>query len=480
MRKFKGTAIHWFRRDLRLCDNPALLAACEFESVVPLFIWDFDSSWENPLGAASKWWIHNSLQALDAQLKSQGSRLIIKTGDPATVLTQLILETKAEALFFNRLYDPKTRAYDKKLTENLKHKVKRLENFDCYLLMDPGKILKKDRRPYIIYTAFFNAIMRNFKNRQICPKAKLPLISAIALRSASLEELKLDPKKMWAKGLKKRWKPGELQAQEIMQEFIDKNVVSYLEQRNIPAQMGTSSLSPYLHFGEISPATVVNYLEDKSGSHYPSPSGYQFLKELFWRDFSHYLLFHYPKLESESLRKDFSNFPWHQNDKLEKSWQKGLTGYPIVDAGMRQLWSSGWMHNRVRMIAASFLVKDLLLSWQQGAKWFWDTLVDANLANNTQGWQWTAGCGADAAPYFRIFNPTLQGKKFDPDGVYIKTWCPELANLPNKWIHEPWMASPEVLKESGVIMGKNYPYPVIDHGIARSRALSAYFSLKNK
>ena len=476
MRKYKGSAIHWLRRDLRLSDNPALIAACEYESVIPVFIWD--SSWQPPLGAASKWWLHRSLQALDAQLKKQGSRLIIQMGDPLTVLSQLALETKADAVFFNRLYDPKTVSYDQQLLHQLEKRIKRVESFDSYLLTDPEKILKKDGTPYVVYTAFLNAIMSTFRNRRLFPKAKLPKLSKAHPHSVSLEDLKLEPQIPWAGGFAEKWKPGELPAQKIMQEFVDERADFYLEKRNIPSETGTSTLSPHLHFGEISPATIVACLEEKFGDHHPSSGGYQFLKELFWRDFSHYLLFHHPRLESEPLRQEFSRFPWQKNDVLEKFWQKGLTGYPIIDAGMRELWHCGWMHNRVRMIAASFLVKDLLLPWQQGAKWFWDTLVDANLANNTQGWQWTAGCGADAAPYFRIFNPTLQSQKFDPNGSYIKTWCPELASLPNKWIHAPWMAPPEILRNAGVELGKNYPYPIVDHKIARTRALAAYSSLK--
>jgi deoxyribodipyrimidine photo-lyase len=294
--------------------------------------------------------------------------------------------------------------------------------------------------------------------------------------SASVDSLDLLPQIKWDAGLQETWQPGEHGANQRLKVFASSRVHLYEIGRNEPAKSLVSMLSPHLHFGEISPAQVVEAIRKSARGR--SAGGSIFIKEIGWREFAHYLLFHFPHTSDKSLRSEFDRMQWHSNTNLLKAWQRGHTGFPIVDAGMRELWHTGWMHNRVRMITASFLVKDLLQPWQEGAHWFWDTLVDADLANNTLGWQWTAGCGADAAPFFRVFNPTLQGQKFDPEGAYVRRWIPELAKLPSRWIHNPWEAPEEVLAAAGVTLGKHYPGPVVEHAVARQRALAAYGEIR--
>ncbi len=475
MNRKKGIAIHWFRRDLRLTDNPALAEACSYEWVVPIFIWDPNSSWERALGRASAWWLNQSLHALSAQLQQSDRQLIIAVGNPVDILGDMVRASKAEAVFWNRLYEPKTLRYDASLRNRLSRQVKHVGIFDSYLLVEPDQALKKDGTPYRVYTAFYNTIRKIIKTHSLCPKAILPPLPPGNYPSAPVDTLNLVPLKSWTEGLAALWYPGEEHAQRVLKDFVQNHSAHYKIQRDLPYEEGTSRLSPFLHFGEISVASIFHRVASLQGAQ-KSP----FLKELIWREFSHHLLVHFPNMEVEPLNKSFEQFPWQQNESLFKAWTQGRTGYPIVDAGMRQLWKTGWMHNRVRMIVASFLVKDLLIPWQRGADWFWDTLVDANLANNTQNWQWVAGCGADAAPYFRIFNPILQGEKFDPEGLYVKTWCPELSKLPKKWVHKPW-AVPEIkLPEFGILLGKTYPFPIVDHVRARLRALLAYDRIRKK
>ncbi len=296
-------------------------------------------------------------------------------------------------------------------------------------------------------------------------------------KSVPIAELGLEPKIDWASGMRQAWKPGQAGALARLEGFLDRAIVGYRDNRDQPASDGTSALSPYLHFGEISPRTVFHSVRKKVGL--PLPTGAEvFLKEVFWREFAYHLLYHFPATTDQPLRHEFAVFQWREDPKALRAWQKGQTGYPLVDAGMRQLWAAGWMHNRVRMVVASFLVKHLLLPWQAGTRWFWDTLVDADLASNTLGWQWTAGCGADAAPYFRIFNPVSQGEKFDAEADYIRQWVPELSRLPNAWIHKPWQAPPILLAEAGVKLGGTYPKPIVDHGDARTRALNALTTMR--
>ncbi len=478
MAKKSGTAIVWFRRDLRLLDNPAMQEAAEYELVIPLYIHTPSAAWLPKVGEASQWWLHESLAALGIELKALGSGLIFESGDPLTVLSRLVREYDVKAVFWNKLYEPSIYDYDKKLFLQLKEQNVMPWAFASYLLVEPSSMLKKDATPYVVYTAFFNAAMRTFADPKAVERPEIRPLPKKTLSGQSLEQLQIKPKLSWIEGLASAWQPGERHALASLERFLDEGLSNYLDGRNVPGIVGTSRLSPYLHFGEISPARVLNAIYRHP--HKATTSEQQYVKEIFWREFALYLLFHFPKTESEPLRPEFLNFPWAEASDLLRLWQKGLTGFPIVDAGMRELWQTGWMHNRVRMIVASFLVKDLLIPWQTGAAWFWDTLVDASLPNNTLGWQWTAGCGADAAPYFRIFNPVLQGEKFDPTGAYIRHWCPELAKLPNKWIHKPWQAGPMDLKSAGVQLGRDYPEPMIDHGYARERALAAYQQCRGK
>ena len=441
--------IVWFRLDLRLADNPALTAAVKRGgAVLPVFIYAPEEEAPWPPGAASRWWLHQSLHALDGQLRELGSRLVIRRGPTLRALAALLKETSATAVFWNRRYEPAVLARDATVTAALHHQGVTVETFNAALLHEPWTIRNQSGKPFQVFTPFW-------KNCLTLPGPSEPLRAPKHLatpprwpKSLALEELELEPKINWAEGLRAAWQPGERGASANLKQFLVESFDHYATQRNRPDLSGTSRLSPHLHFGEIGPRQI-------------------------W-----HALFHFPDTPTEPLRPNFKKFPWRKETAWLRAWQRGHTGYPIVDAGMRQLWSTGWMHNRVRMIVASFLVKDLLLPWQEGARWFWDTLVDADLAQNTLGWQWVAGCGADAAPYFRIFNPVSQGEKFDPHGAYVRRWCPELAKLPDKWVHAPANAPDDVLKQAGLELGGNYPAPLVSHTIAREVALEAFAKLK--
>jgi deoxyribodipyrimidine photo-lyase len=473
------TAIVWFRIDLRLADNPALEAAMKSGAeIAPVFVWapDEEAPWEP--GAASNWWLHHSLASLDKRLKEAGSRLIIRRGPSLTTLRELAKETGATAVFWNRRYEPAVIARDQKIKEALRADGLEAESFNGALLHEPWKIANQSGKPFQVFTPYWRHCLAQADPakpiaapRQIPAPKKWP-------KSEALDELKLLPTIDWASGFREAWQPGEDGAAKNLKHFLGKGLEDYTAERNVPSVRGTSRLSPHLHFGEISPRQVweaVRKTREESDGGWKNA---QYLAEIGWREFAHHLIFHFPKTPTEPLRENFREFPWRKDAKALKAWQRGLTGYPIVDAGMRELWAAGWMHNRVRMIVASFLVKDLLITWTEGARWFWDTLVDADLAQNTLGWQWTAGCGADAAPYFRIFNPVSQGEKFDPAGAYVRRWCPELAKVPDKWIHQPWTAPTSVLAEAGVRLGREYPACIISHSIARDAALEAFARVK--
>jgi deoxyribodipyrimidine photo-lyase len=356
-----------------------------------------------------------------------------------------------------------------------------VESFNAALWHEPWTILNKSGKPFQVFTPFWRHCLA-----QSDPPAPLPAPRRLAVpmkwpKSLALEELGLEPRINWAEGLRAAWQPGEAGAAGNLKKFLTSAFADYSEQRNRPDLVGTSQLSPHLHFGEISPQQIwhgLTSLAEKRNLPAADWRGSQFVAEIGWREFAHHLLYHFPHTPTEPLRPDFTKFPWRKNAAWLKAWQHGRTGYPLVDAGMRELWTTGWMHNRVRMIVASFLVKDLLLDWREGARWFWDTLVDADLASNTLGWQWVAGCGADAAPFFRVFNPTAQGEKFDPHGDYVRRWCPELAKLPTEWIHQPDQAPSEVLKVAGVKLGRDYPEPIVSHAIAREVALEAFAQIR--
>jgi deoxyribodipyrimidine photo-lyase len=471
-------ALVWFRHDLRLDDNPALWAAIDRGGpVIPVFIGAPEEEGAWPPGAASRWWLHQSLGRLDGDLRAVGTRLIIRQGASLDQLQQLIDETGAEAIFWNRRYEPAAITRDTTVKQVLRTRKLVAESFNGNLLFEPWEIATREGKPFQVFTAFWRAALSR-------PSPAEPRTAPSRLAaperwpdSLPLEELGLEPRIDWAAGFRETWQPGAAGAEQRLQRFLDEAAQKYKFARDYPAEPGTSSLSPHLHFGEISPRRIWHDVQSwlavarRAGT---AEHGETFLKELGWREFAHHLLFHFPHTAEQPLRNRFDHFPHDDNQQLLAAWQKGRTGYPIVDAGMRELWHTGWMHNRVRMIVASFLVKDLLASWSSGAKWFWDTLVDADLANNTLGWQWTAGCGADAAPFFRIFNPVTQSQKFDPRGVYLRRWLPKLAALPDKWLHQPWEAPPDILQRAGIALGTTYPLPLVDHAAARQRALDAF------
>lgn len=468
------------RLDLRLADNPALnLAAQTNDSVVPVYIWDPEEAAQWRPGGATMWWLHQSLDEFDRSLQTIGSRLIIRSGKSLEVLRGLIAQTGANSVFWNRRYDPHAIANDTAVKAALKASGIKVETFNSNLLHEPAKIYTQQGGPFKVFTPFWNNLSSVLEPPLPAPHPRTMHFPEKEIDTMPLKQLKLEPSIDWAAGFREYWKPGEAGAKEKLKQFLHAAIFRYATGRDRPDQRGVSMLSPHMHFGEISPRQIwhaVQVLQISDAAARKSAEIY--LKELGWREFAHHVLYHFPDTCDNPLREQFANFPWSEDPDKLRRWQKGQTGYPIVDAGMRQLWQTGWMHNRVRMIVASFLTKDLLISWHHGAKWFWDTLVDADLASNTLGWQWAGGCGADAAPYFRIFNPVLQGEKFDPEGDYVKRWVPELSKMPAKWIHQPWACPAEILSCANVKLGQNYPMPIIDHSLARKRALEALAQTK--
>lgn len=478
----ENPAIIWFRKDLRLSDNPALAAAIESKSpIIPIFIWAPEEEKPWMPGEASQWWLHHSLLDLDNELKKLGSKLYCFKGKSLEVLEQIIKETGADKVFWNRRYEKYIIERDSKIKSKLNEAKIEAKSFNASLLKEPWEIQNQQGKAYKVYTPF----SKNFYHLaeeppQLAPKPK-QINSNIELSShLSVEDLDLLPKLNWIDNLAQAWKPGSSNVGKALKAFVKNKHNDYSEARDRPDLNGISRLSPYLHFGEISPKEIWHeVIKSKGAKNLVQKKNLDvFLKQIIWREFGYHLIYHFPETHSEPLNEKFKNFAWLKSKKNLEAWQKGLTGYPIVDAGMRELWHTGWMHNRVRMIVGSFLVKDLLISWSEGAKWFWDTLVDADLANNSLGWQWIGGCGADAAPYFRVFNPILQSIKFDPEGKYIRKWVPELKDLPNEWLHKPFEASPEILSKANISLGKDYPLPLIDHKFARDRALATLNKLK--
>lgn len=442
-------ALVWFRLDLRLSDNPALHAAADRgHKVLPLFIWAPEEEEDWPPGAASRWWIHHSLQSLSADLEHRGSGLVLRRGPTLDAIRKILKESGARAVFWNRRVEPALRLRDIGIKKELEADGILVETFHSSVLHDPETIRNSKGEPFRVFTHFWKACT------PLEPLLEQSEPSIDWLKdlpgSLPLESLRLEPSIDWAEGLRDRWQPGESGAQKLLKRFLKNGIDVYSESRDYPAIEGTSRLSPHLHFGEISPRR----LADSCAIHRVASSR-EFVRQLGWREFAHHMLYHFPHTASEPLRSRFARFPWRKDVQGFERWQRGSTGFAMVDAGMRQLWATGWMHNRARMIAGSFLVKDLMLHWKVGARWFWDTLVDADLANNTLGWQWVAGCGADAAPYFRIFNPDKQSEKFDPDREYVRRWLPE------------WETS-------------RYPAPIVDHRLARERALEAFASIRTR
>lgn len=434
-------SIVWFDLDLRLADNPALQRALAGGGpVIPVFIHapEEESPWSP--GAASRWWLHQSLVSLSRSLAECGSRLIVRRGPSAAAFAELATETGALSVFWNRRYEPAALVRQRAVEQTLS--ARGIDALSCAgnVLFEPGAVLNTSGKPFQVFTPFWRACLAE---RSPAEPTRAPTHLPAPERwsdSLSIDALELEPEVDWAGGLRETWRPGERAAVDRLASFLDSGVDRYATERDRPDRAGTSRLSPHLHFGEISARQIWHQCGSVSGQAY--------LRQLAWREFSYHTLFHFPRTQDEPLRPEFRAFPWRMDAGALRAWTRGRTGYPIVDAGMREMWHTGWMHNRVRMVAASFLVKHLMIPWVEGARWFWDTLVDADLANNTMGWQWSAGCGADAAPYFRIFNPALQAAKFDPDGSYVRLWV------------------------------KDQVPPIVDHRKARERALAGYGEMK--
>jgi len=465
-----------FDQALRLQDNPALYHAAKQGEIVAAFVYDPEVQW--PLGGASKWWLHHSLAALKADLAAQGITLILRRGDWLQSMLQLVKESAVSTVFWNRCYEPHNISKYKTLKSKLAENNIQTNSYNGSLLFEPWTVLNQQDHYFKVFTPFWNCCLKKGGIEAVHERPALRP-AQVKLRSDALEDWKLLPSHPdWSGGLKEMWQPGEKGAHKNLAAFIRHKLAHYTAGRDIPADSMTSCLSPHLHWGEISPRQIWHVVRQHEMAGGNSRAAEKFLSELGWREFSYYLLYHFPELPQKPFNGRFAGFPWAEETRGLRAWQRGQTGYPIVDAGMRELWHTGYMHNRVRMIVASFLTKDLRIAWQEGAKWFWDTLVDADLANNSASWQWVAGCGADASPYFRVFNPVLQGTKFDPQGKYVRRWVPELSRLADTYIHSPWQAKDDVLAKAHVVLGKTYPRPIVDHSIAREEALRAYKEIK--
>ena len=469
----QAPVICWFRQDLRLGDNPSLSAAVGTgRPVLPVYVLDDINAGDWPMGAASRWWLHQSLRALDASL--DGALCCFK-GKADEIIPELVRRSGATAVFANRCVEPWRVARDQSIEAALGAEGIDMRVFQGANLFDPAAVAKPDGTPYRVFTPYYR---RGCLQGQEPPRTPLPPPHSLQTKTCDgrvgIDALGLMPRHAWYRNMQRDWQPGEVGALDRLDDFVDSGLPGYKEGRNRPDLRRTSRLSPHLHFGELSPNQVWHALAPLQNDPQLARDVDSFRSELGWREFSYYLLWHWPSLPTENWQPKFDRFPWQSDARVLRLWQQGLTGYPIIDAGMRELWQTGYMHNRVRMIVGSFLVKNLLLHWRHGADWFWDTLVDADLANNSASWQWVAGCGADAAPYFRIFNPVTQGQNFDPDGVYVRRHIPELQVLPMKYCHRPW-AAPTALRQS-----VDYPEPIVDLKTSRERALASFKSLSNE
>lgn len=456
-------AIVWFRNDLRLSDNAALSHASS-QNYHILFLYIYDPNYH--IGAAAQWFLHQALASLAKDIKDKyKTNLIIESGNPQQVLEKVAKQYKIESIFWNRVYEPYTMQRDSAIKKHFQDKQFTVKSFNSSLLIEPGQFKNLSGSYYKVFTPFWKNCLKQIENTNLAV-TNIDSIQTIQIPedpTNNLNQLGLEPSKPnWAKGWDNIYKVSESRAQTICEDFIQQKVHNYKIERDHPNKPATSGLSPYLHFGLISPKQI--YLQTLSVAN--NDSVQQFISEIGWREFSYYLLYHFPKLANTNFNSKFNKFAWENNPDHLKKWQTGKTGYPIVDAGMRQLWQTGWMHNRVRMIVASFLTKNLLIDWRLGAEWFSECLVDADLAANSASWQWVAGSGADSAPYFRIFNPISQSQKFDPQGDYLRRWLPELKDLNAKEIHIPTIR-------------KNYPEPIVDLKISRQRALDNYQLLKS-
>ena len=476
-----NTIIYWFRQDLRVQDLPGLLAAAATgKPLVACFILDDETPGEHRPGAASRWWLHHSLLSLQDELRGLGGELLLRRGSAPQVLEELVGACDADAIHCSRQYEPWAGALEQQLHSTLASRQIDFKRYPGSLLFEPGQVMTQAEAPFKIFTPFWRQCLRSSEPRRPQPPPVDINWHPTPPRGESLLDWGLLPRDPdWASQWPPLWSPGSTGAAERLATFLAGPVADYSEGRNHPARGATSRLSAHLHFGEISPRAVWHAAR---GLAHADPDRKEqvdkFLSELGWREFSHHLMYHFPHIVEQPFKQPFEAFPWLGNEAALRAWQRGLTGYPIVDAGMRELWHTGYMHNRVRMVVASFLTKHLLTHWRTGARWFHDTLVDADLANNSCGWQWVAGSGADASPYFRIFNPVTQGEKFDAQGDYVRRWVPELAELPDRYLHKPWEAPADVLARAGVALGDDYPAPIVEHKAAREAALAAYGSIK--
>ena len=475
--------IVWFRRDLRLADNPALAAALadDPDAIIPVFIHAPDEIGDEAPGGAQRVWLHWSLSALSQELERLGSRLIIRPGPTRQALATMIEETGATVVYWNRLYDPRTIERDKRIKAHLSDCGIRTSSFNAALLHEPWTVATQQNAPYKVFTPFWNAVRDQPMATPLAAPESLPVVTS-QIHSVTLDDLQLLPRIPWDRGIRATWTPGEDGAHQRLEHFVQHALDTYGNDRDRPAVAGTSYLSPHLHWGEIGPRQIVHRIEEHLHTHGNATAHDHtttFIKELGWREFAHHVLYHFPATPTEPLDRRFRAFPWSGDNEALECWQRGQTGIPMIDAGMRELWATGYMHNRLRMTVASFLTKNLRVAWQHGERWFRDTLVDADLANNTLGWQWATGCGADAAPFFRIFNPVRQGERFDPDGTYVQRWVPELAKLDARYIHKPWEAPTQTLDAAGITLGTNYPEPIVDLKASRREALEAFERIKN-
>lgn len=467
-------SIHWFRQDLRLSDNQAFTNAAQSGRVLPIYILDDENCGDYAMGAASRWWLHHSLQSLNASLNST---LSIYHGNPIDILLDIAARHNVSTVHWNRCYEPWRIKRDMEIKARLQQNAIVVESYNGALLWEPWKVKKHDGAPYKVFTPFYRkgCLQAEAPSKPIAAPSSVTSVHD-SEKSLPLAQLKLLPNIRWDTSLENHWDIGEHAAQKRLHTFIEEGLSRYKEGRNLPSKPYVSRLSPYLHFGEISSRQLWHTLrsagDDVNIDH--------FCSELGWREFSNSQLYYNPELPRKNLQAKFDAFPWVEDSSALNAWRKGQTGVPMVDAGMRELWETGYMHNRVRMIVGSFLVKNLRLHWRHGERWFWDTLVDADLANNSASWQWIAGCGADAAPYFRIFNPVTQGQKFDPDGHYVRRFVPEIASLANKYLFCPWEAPEQVLKDAGIELGRSYPRPIVDLKQSRHAALEAFQSLKKE
>ncbi|EED33047.1 DNA photolyase [gamma proteobacterium NOR5-3] len=468
------TVVLWFRQDLRINDLPALQAATrDGQKVLPIYILDEDAPGDWSPGGASRWWLHHSLTALAQDIDHLGGTLIFRKGKTLSILRDVCEASGARAIYCSRRYEPWAGQEEQTLYKALDSDNISFKRFPGSLLHEPGSVLTQGGGPFKVFTPFWRACRRN----EVPQPAEKPSVAwAEGIQSDTLDAWKLLPRDPdWAASWNEFWQPGENGAQARLHAFLDDTVSRYADERDLPSVDATSRMSAHLHHGEISPRQIWAMCEQKKLEQPHSDTAInKFQAELGWREFSYHLLHFFPHLPETPFKENFSGFPWQANETYLQAWQRGQTGYPIVDAGMRELWATGIMHNRVRMVVASFLCKHLLQHWRCGEDWFWDTLVDADLASNGCSWQWVAGSGADAAPYFRIFNPVTQGEKFDKQGDYVRRWVPEIAALSNKYLHKPWEAPAEVLSQAGVTLGADYPEPIVDHREARQAALDAY------